>query len=106
MLTEPVPGIERVIGLSDTANKRRPVKGHAVRSVDLGIGIDQRCFSVEDQSVEIENERANHGSSKLVISSHDPASAKSFRTSCRAASSSLQASTSSSTSASNRRRRS
>lgn len=60
VLAEPVPRIERVIGVPHAPEKQRPIERHAVSHVHFTIRVDQRRFGVENQPIEIENDRANH----------------------------------------------
>lgn len=55
------PRIEGVVGVTDGAEKARLIKGHAVGGVHVGVGADEGRLGVENETVEIENERANHG---------------------------------------------
>ena len=57
---EGVPGVEGVVGVADGAEELSLVEGHAVRSVDVGIGADEGGFGVEDETVEVEDEGADH----------------------------------------------
>jgi hypothetical protein len=43
------------------ADKQRFVEGHAARRVDIRVRTDERGLGVEDQAVEIKNERSEHG---------------------------------------------
>lgn len=59
---ESAPRIEGVVGVAHGAQEMRFIEMHAVRCVHIGIRADERGFRVEDQSIEIEDEGANHGS--------------------------------------------
>ena len=55
------PGIKFEINMPHGADKQRFVEGHAVRRVHIRVRTDQRGLGVENQAVEIKNERAEHG---------------------------------------------
>ena len=55
-----VPGIEGVIGVADGVEKSGLVEGHAVRGVDIGVCGDEGGLGVEDETVEVEDEGADH----------------------------------------------
>src|SRR5688500_9892773 len=60
VLTEAVPRIERVVGVAHTPKKQPAIKRHAMARVNLSVGVDQWRFGVEDETIEIKNERADH----------------------------------------------
>jgi hypothetical protein len=55
------PRIEFEINVPHRADKQRFVEGHAARRVNIRVRTDERGLGVEDQAVEIKNERAKHG---------------------------------------------
>ena len=57
------PGVEGILGVADTADEDGAVEGDAVGFVDVAVGLDERGFRVEDQSVEVKDEGADHGQS-------------------------------------------
>ena len=57
-----MPRIERILGVADAAHECGAIEGHAMRGVNLGVGIDERSFGVDDESVEVEDEGAYHAS--------------------------------------------
>lgn len=58
---ERVPWVEGIIGVAHRDDESFVVKRDAVRRVHIRVGRDQRRLGVEDQAIEVENERADHG---------------------------------------------
>ncbi len=59
--TEGDPGVESEINVADGAEKEGFVEGDLVRGVDVGVGADEGGLGVEDETVEVEDEGADHG---------------------------------------------
>ena len=62
--TERGPGVESDVDVTHEAESVGPRIGMAGPLVNGRPGIDQRGLRVDDESVEIENQRANHGTYK------------------------------------------
>ena len=68
--TESMPRIERILRMPDAPQKEHAVKRYPMAKVNLGISIDERRFGIENQSVKIKDEGADHGlESSLAITS-------------------------------------
>ena len=61
MRAEAVPRVEGVFGVSHAAHESRAIEVHAVAGVHFPVGINERSFGIDDQTVEVKDEGANHG---------------------------------------------
>ena len=57
---EGTPRVEGEIDVPDRVEKFATIEGLPVCRMHVAVGVDERRLRVEDQPVEIENERANH----------------------------------------------
>lgn len=64
---EGAPRIEGVVGVADAADEQIALERQPVRGVDIGKGVDQRRFRVEDETIEVEDEGARHGGNEEGI---------------------------------------
>jgi len=55
-----LPRVKRIIGMARVPSQEISVERMAIRRENLGIGIDYRGLSVDDQTVEIKNKGADH----------------------------------------------